>query len=356
MQKFMLSWRHRSWGHDSRTGVAQEVRRETAVIRKAIIGLVCVLGLVGVSAANAAVPVPKPKPTQDTANAQAAIAALVNSLEAQATTPELAYAPSGTAADPSPTRSSEVSMYLVGKLSPEGEPIGSGLVWRVYRDFPNEDGQLPMVHKATGGDLEMRLKPGRYIVHASYGRASVSRSMNLNQAVNTETFVLNAGGLMLQAVMDGADEALADDTVFELYMIERENRRMVGTIEPGAIARLPAGAYHVVSRYGTVNAIRSADVEVVAGKLTQVALRHRAGTVRLKLVRSEGGEAIADTTWTVYNDNGDPIFNRVGAHANVTLAAGEYAVVARHRDAEFSRSFVVQSGAQKDVVVLARRL
>lgn len=318
-------------------------------------GLAMLVAAVWCGIAHAAAPVPKPKPSLISGGAaQAAINRLVN--EQRLSSQAVAYAPSGGVAEPLPSATRDVAVYLVGKLSKDGPPVGSGIVWRVYRDFPNANGELPIVHKATGGDLEMRLAPGRYIFHASYGRASISKAINLNQPVTSDTLVLNAGGLMLQAVMDGANQPLADDTVFELYALERETRRLVGTIEPGAIARLAAGSYHVVSRYGSVNAVRSADVEVVAGKLTQVALRHRAGTVRLKLVRSEGGEALADTAWTVYGDDGKPIFNRVGAHANITLAAGEYAVVARHRDTEFSRSFVVQSGADKDVVVLARQL
>ena len=95
---------------------------------------------------------------------------------------------------------------------------------------------------------------------------------------------------------------------------------------------------------------------VDAGKLTRVSLRHAAGTVRLKLVRDTGGEALANTAWTVYSDDGQPIYERVGAHANVTLAAGRYEVVASHRNVEFRRSFTVKSGDEADVVVRATRL
>ncbi len=56
-----------------------------------------------------------------------------------------------------------------------------------------------------------------------------------------------------------------------------DDRVLLGDIRAGAIARLPAGVYHVVSRYGGLNAVRSADVTVDAGKLTRVSLRHAAG-------------------------------------------------------------------------------
>ncbi len=308
------------------------------------------------AAANAAAPIPKPKPIQSAgADPQSAITRMVNGGETMDGS-YVAYAPAN---GPSLERSgtTQSSLYVVGKLAEDGGPIGDGLVWRVFRDFPDANGELPLVHKGRGGDLEVRLQPGRYIVHVSYGRAAISRIVNVQGSATSETFVLNAGGLQLNAQVDGIEtEATKQATKFELYAIENEEKRLIGNVNPGAIARLPAGNYHIVSKYGTVNAVRTADVLVEAGKLTRVSLRHQAGEIRLKLVRNEGGEAIADTAWTVYNGDGEEIFERVGAHANVTLAAGEYAVVAKHRDAEFRQSFTVSSGQASDVTVLARQL
>lgn len=320
-------------------------------------GLTLALALTLVTnAASAAVPIPKPKPVLKVTNPEAAFDAMLSSAS-KSSPVATAYAPAGAAATAvAAPRRDEAALYLVGKLTEAGQPINSGLVWRIYREMPGPDGNLPLVMRRTGGDAEVRLKPGRYIVHASYGRATMSRTVSVLEPANSETFVLNAGGLQLQAVMDADTETAMNDATFEIYMIEGDDRRMIGTAEPGTIARLPAGAYHVVSRFGDVNAVRSADVEVVAGKLTHVALRHRAGQIRLKLVRSEGGEALADTAWTVYSDDGEAIFKRIGAYANLTLAAGQYSLVARHRGEEFPREFVVQSGADKDVVVLATEL
>ncbi|RAH98716.1 hypothetical protein DLJ53_24035 [Acuticoccus sediminis] len=268
-----------------------------------------------------------------------------------------AYAPSTpTRAELRPDVGGEVALYLVGKLAEKSGPIGSGVTWRVYRDQPTASGQLPLVEKASGGDLELRLQPGRYVVHASYGRAAVTRTIDLYKPVTSETLVLNAGGLQLAAVLDESNQPVSKDTEFQLYMVADDDRVLLGDIRAGAIARLPAGTYHVVSRYGGINAVRSADVTVDAGKLTRVSLRHSAGKVRLKLVRDTGGEALANTSWTVYSDDGQPIYERVGAHANITLAAGNYEVVAHHRDTEFRRSFTVKSGDESDVVVQATRL
>lgn len=321
--------------------------------RTKVVALSALVALLPVGPALAKVPVPKPKPSAERLDPQAAIARMVDGA-APLGSAVSAYAPA-TGSGVTAAVGDEVALYLVGKLTAEGGPIGEGLVWRVFREFPGADGQLPLVRKAHGGDLDLRLKPGRYIVHASYGRASLSRTVDLRKPVSSETFVLDAGGLRLEAILDEADRPLPN-AEFEVYAADHGSKRRIGNVRSGAIARLPAGAYHIVSKYGGVNAIRSADVTVEPGKLTNVSLRHQAGTVRLRLVRDEGGEAIADTAWTVYGPDGRVIYNRIGAHANVTLAAGEYAVVAKHRNTEFSRSFTISSGDEEDVVVLARRL
>ena len=320
----------------------------------------CVLATLTACSATTAlaeVPLPKPKPNLTAqADPQAAITRFVSGANTLGNT-VTAYAPSNDHEQlRPPVAGLEIPLYVVGKLAEDGGPIGDGLVWRVFRDYPDESGQLPLVYKNRGGDLEARLPEGRYIVHVAYGRAALSRVIDLRGPSTNETFVLNAGGLLLDAVLDDDDATrTATDAKFELYTSDQSGRHMVGTVRRGAIARLPAGSYHVVSKYGNVNAVRSADVTVEPGKLTRVSLRHQAGKVRLKLVRSAGGEAIADTAWTIYGDDGEPVFERVGAHANVTLAAGRYAVVAKHRDGQFSRRFTVESGDEEDVVVVAQR-
>ncbi|TIT74469.1 MAG: hypothetical protein E5W45_09945, partial [Mesorhizobium sp.] len=72
---------------------------------------------------------------------------------------------------------------------------------------------------------------------------------------------------------------------------------IVPDVEPNAVVRLNAGTYHVVSTYGSVNAVIRSDIRVEAGKLTEATVEHRAAEMTMKLVREAGGEAIADTSW-----------------------------------------------------------
>jgi len=54
-----------------------------------------------------------------------------------------------------------------------------------------------------------------------------------------------------------------------------------------------------VSNYGDANATVRSDIRVQTGKLTDTTINHRAAIITLKLVNERGGEARADTQWSV---------------------------------------------------------
>jgi hypothetical protein len=119
--------------------------------------------------------------------------------------------------------------------------------------------------------------------------------------------------------------------------------------------RLPEGTYHVVSTYGDANAIMRSDLKVESGRVTEATLNHRAATVTLKLVGSAGGEAFAGTAFSVLTPGGDVIREAIGAFPSVTLAEGEYVLIARHEGKVHTREFKIESGLDRDIEVLATR-
>ena len=110
----------------------------------------------------------------------------------------------------------------------------------------------------------------------------------------------------------------------------------------------------MVSTYGDSNAIMRADLKVEAGKVTEATINHRAATVTLKLVASAGGEAFAGTAFSVLTPGGDVIREAIGAFPSVTLAEGDYVLIARHEGQVYTREFKVESGNNRDVEIMAK--
>ncbi len=244
---------------------------------------------------------------------------------------------------------------LKARLTENGNDIPAGLVWRVFSPTVGPDGQLPLVASAQGGSAVFELPEGSYLVHVAYGRAGATKRITLGTGVRREVMTLDAGGMKLSAVLPDGGKIKDDLLRFSIYADEDNNERslIVPDVKPNAIVRLNSGTYHVVSNYGSANATIRADIRVEAGKLTEATVQHRAADVTLKLVREQGGEALADTSWSILNTSGDVVRESVGAYSSVVLIEGDYVAVAKNRDHIYQRDFKVSSGKNEEVEVIA---
>ena len=246
---------------------------------------------------------------------------------------------------------------LLAQLTAEGPEIGRGLTWRVFGPDPGSDGKLPLVASAQGGTSIFELPSGSYLVHASYGRAGATKRITIGGDPRQEALVLDAGGLKLDAVLSGGVRVPPGKLRFSIYESAQDangdRALIIPNVRPNTVVRLNSGTYHVVSTYGAVNAVIRSDIRVAAGKLTEATVEHKAAEQTMKLVREPGGEAIADTSWSILTAGGDLIREGVGAFASMVLAEGEYTVIAKNRDRIYQRDFTVVAGRNKDVEVIA---
>lgn len=248
------------------------------------------------------------------------------------------------------------NLTLTAELVDKGPQVTRGLIWRVFGPQAGKDGKLPLIASARGGTSVFQLQPGSYLVHASYGRAGATKRITVGKEPKKEVVVLDAGGLKLDAVLPSGGHIPLDKLRFSIYEAEPgpdgERALIIPDVRPDMVVRLNAGTYHVISKYGSVNAVIRSDIRVTAGKLTEATIEHRAAELTMKLVREHGGEAIADTSWSVLTDSGDVVRESVGAFATMVLAEGDYTIVAKNRDHVYQRELTVEAGHNEDVEVL----
>jgi hypothetical protein len=261
------------------------------------------------------------------------------------------YAPPVAAAPAAPGESHD--LILEARLVADGPALTEGLIWRVFSTQVNAEGQLSLVDTAEGGTTTMRLASGDYLIHAAFGRAGATKRVTISRSDLTESVVLDAGGLKLDATVGDGRTVSPDQLSFEIQQQDETGElvTVVPNATPARVLRLSAGTYHVVSRYGSVNAVVRADIQVEAGKLTEAVMRHTGAEVTLKLVSAEGGEALANTSWTVTTQDGLEVHQSVGAFPSIVLAAGNYTAVAKHQDQIYSRDFAVEAGIGRDIEV-----
>jgi hypothetical protein len=251
-----------------------------------------------------------------------------------------------------------VPVQLSAVLNEAAPALQRDLVWTIYALGDDQVDDEDLMLNATGGVLDTELPPGSYIVHVSFGLATLSRPLTVTQQGLTEVFNLNAGGISVRGAI-GADSFLPDEAVtFEVFPETVENFEtttpLARDVEERSVLVVPAGRYTVVSRYGDVNAIVRAQIDVEPGQLTEAVMFHNAAQITLKLVNEPNGEALPNTAWSVLNPGGDIVREFVGAFPTMVLTEGDYTIIARHDGQVFSRDFAVVTGINREEELVAQ--
>ena len=250
------------------------------------------------------------------------------------------------------TPAGTTTLSLMAVIEGTQTVLKDGLTWRIY-DSPAEK-RAALITSSKDANPRFDLPPGAYIIHVSYGLASASRRIILAQQTANERMAISAGGLSLSARV--GDLPIPNDRVtFNVYVAQGsdpEGRLVAENILANKVLYLPSGLYRVVSRYGRTNAIATADLRIDSGVLSQATLTHRAATVTLKLVRAKGAEALGGTRFSVLTPGGDIVREISGAFPTLTLAEGEYLILARNGGKLYSDDAVIKSGFDRDIEVL----
>jgi hypothetical protein len=248
-------------------------------------------------------------------------------------------------------------LALSARFGRDAPVIGSGLHWRIYADKPDQTGAFRLVREDKSASPVISLPKGGYIVHAAFGLATTVRRVTVHNDTAREVFDIPAGGIRFEGRV--ADARIpAGQITFDIYSGSQfdasDKRPLASDVPTGDLVLLPEGTYHVVSNYGDGNAVIRSDFRVQAGKLTDARINHRAAMITLKLVGERGGEALANTAWSVLTPGGDVIKESIGAFPTVVLAEGDYVVIARHEGKVFNREFKVEPGFDREIELLAR--
>lgn len=239
-----------------------------------------------------------------------------------------------------------------------GQALDRDLSWTVYAFSNDTVSDDNLVLTSQGGTLRADLAPGSYVVHVSYGMATLARPLTVGAAGHTDVFNLNSGGMSLRGAI-AVDEFLPlEDVSFQVFAENEDDLEnstpIVSDVDERTVLVVPAGRYTVVSRYGDANAIVRAQIDVEPGQLTEAVMFHNAAEITLKLVNEPSGEALPNTAWSVLNPGGDVVNESVGAFPTMILSEGDYTMVARYEGQVFSRDFAVITGVNREEELVAQ--
>jgi hypothetical protein len=253
--------------------------------------------------------------------------------------------------------SGKVALALSARFGKDAPAIGGGLTWRVFAAKADAKGTFRLIKEDNSPAPTLVLPAGAYIVHVGFGLATAVKPVTLRGPTVHEEFDLPAGALRMEARVGDVRIPTAQVS-FDVYkgsQFEPGDRRPIAEhMTTGSVVVVPEGTYYIVSNYGDANSVVRSDIRVQAAKLTDITVTHRAAAITLKLVSEKGGEALANTAWSVLTPGGDVIKESIGAFPRVILAEGEYRAIARNEGKVYEREFKVVTGVDGDVEVLAK--
>jgi hypothetical protein len=219
----------------------------------------------------------------------------------------------------------QVALALSARFGKDAPVIGGGLTWRVYAAKHDSAGAFRLIKEDKSPAPTLVLPAGAYIVHVGFGLATAVKPVTLSGSTVHESFDLPAGALRLEGRV-GDVRIPPGQVSFDVYkgsQFESGDRRPIAEhVMTGSVVVVPEGTYYIVSNYGDANSVVRSDIRVQAAKLTDVTVTHRAAAITLKLVSEKGGEALANTAWSVLTPGGDVIKESIGAFPRVILAEG----------------------------------
>jgi len=258
---------------------------------------------------------------------------------------------------PANMKTGEGALIASARYSSDGAAINGGLHWRVYADKPDPTGVFRLLKEDSSAQPTFVLPTGNYIVHVAFGLASTAKPVQVTRDTTREVFEIAGGGLRIEGRV-GNVKIPPGQISFDIYQgsqfEQSEKRPIASSVTTGAVVLVPEGTYYILSKYGDGNAVVRSDVRVVAGKLTDITVTHRAAQIMFKLVSKRGGEALANTDWAVLSPAGDTITETKGAFPRVILAEGEYKIIARNDNKVYQQDLTVIPGVDGEIEVLAR--
>jgi hypothetical protein len=258
---------------------------------------------------------------------------------------------------PLPATPGQGVLALTARYGKDLPVIANGLVWRVYSDRPDETGAFKLLREDRGATPNIVLPSGSYVVHVALGLVSAVRPVTVKSDTDREAFVLPAGGLRIEGRV-GTSKIPQNQISFSIYKGSQfeagERAPLLPSVAAGDVVLLQEGTYYIISNYGDANSVVRSDIRVQASKLTDVIITHRAAVITLKLVSDKGGEALANTAWSVITPAGDVIKESIGAFPRVVLSEGEYRAIAKNEGKVFERPFNVVNGVDGEIEVVAR--
>ena len=235
-------------------------------------------------------------------------------------------------------------MELAAKLAADGGTILRPVHWIVFGEDASEPGKWKTVAELKEPSPRLDLPAGRYVVQTIYDKARTARRITVVEDKTTVmTVTLNVGALRMMSRL-GKQPSTAKSANHLVYRLEGlgAKPRLIGTSDqPGALMRVSAGTYKIISRYTPGNSVAEATTRVHPGLISPVEIDHNAGVASLFAVHAAKEKPVS---WVITDEDGQVVTMTDERRPSVVLRSGSYTATATAGGVGKFRKFDVKPG------------
>ncbi len=264
-------------------------------------------------------------------------------------------------------RKTHISLLDAGEISfiarlAENLPALRDVQYAIYQRRAKKDVEFI---RTLDPNPRLILPKGNYFVLARQGAAS-SYTRLFVEAGDTKivSLTLNAGILKLSSNLDNRASDQSAQIAYTIEPVDRNNSETVQLSANSTLVEtaqslptrsfrnrfvLRAGDYVIKAIYGNSNARASARVHVTAGQETEHKIKMSAGRVKFSLALALGNPPLPGVFWSILDASNKQIASASSITPRLTLAQGNYQVVADYLGESYRKSFVVNNGDSKNI-------
>ena len=242
-------------------------------------------------------------------------------------------------------------LELAAKLAADGGTILRPVHWIVFGEPADAPGTWKKVAEKEEPSPRIDLPAGRYVVQTIYDKARTARRIDVVKDKTTVmTVTLNVGALrMLSRLGSEADATKsAEHLVYRLEGLGSKPKLIGTSASPGALMRVSAGTYKIVSRYVPGNSVAEATARVEPGMISPVEIDHQAGVASLFAVHAVEAKPV---NWVVTDAEGQVVAMTDKRRPSLVLRSGTYTATATAAGVGKFRKFDVKPGDNLKVEV-----
>ncbi len=242
-------------------------------------------------------------------------------------------------------------LELAAKLAADGGTILRPVKWIVYGEPADAPGTWNKVGEREEPSPRFDLTPGRYVVQTVYDKARTARRIDvIKDKTTVMTVTLNVGALRMHSRLGTVADTsqLAEHAVYRLEGLGSKPK-LIGTSDtPGALMRVSAGTYKVISRFLPGNSVAEATARVEPGMISPVEIDHQAGVASLFAVHAVDKKPV---NWVVTDQDGKVVTLTDERRPTVVLRSGTYTATATAAGVGKFRKFDIKPGDKLKIEV-----